>query len=211
MPDNDATGSSSASIRSRADEACLIVVDVQEKLFVAIPSGPRVEANIGLLLDAADALGLPVLVTEHMAGSIGPTRRPVSERLPGNAAVVAKTHFSGWDEPGVRDRVEALVATGRRDFAICGLEAHVCVQQTALGLRDAGYTVRIVADAVGSRDYEDREIALQRMRGAGCDIVTTEAIAFEWLERGDTPAFKKLLRTIRDRRPQDDPDRGGGA
>ncbi|MEQ8664318.1 MAG: isochorismatase family protein [Rhodospirillales bacterium] len=206
MSDDDRTDPLPQRRRSRAGEASLIVVDVQEKLFVAIPSGPKVEANIGLLLDAADALDMPVTVTEHMAESIGPTRGPVTERLPKGAALIAKTHFSGWDEPKVRAHLESLAAAGHGDFAICGLEAHVCVQQTALGLLEAGHRVRIVADAAGSRDYEDRSLALERMRDAGCDIVSTEAIAFEWLERGDTPAFKKLLRTIRDRRPSDGGD-----
>ena len=198
-----------ANPRSRAGESCLIVIDVQEKLFVAIPSGPRVEANIGLLLDTADALDMPVLVTEHMAESIGATRGPVMARLPRSAEVLAKSHFSGFDEPDVRTRIEAHAVAGRNDFAICGLEAHVCVQQTALALREAGHRIRIVADATGSRDYEDRELALERMRRAGCDVVSTEALVFEWLERGDTPAFKKLLRTIRDRRPKDDGGEGG--
>lgn len=185
--------------RSRAEAACLIVVDVQEKLFDAIPSGPRVEKNIGLLLDSAAALDLPVVVTEHMPQKIGATRAPVAARLPESASIVEKSNFAAWDEPAFRDRIEALSAAGRRDFAVCGMESHVCVQQTALGLLSAGFAVRVVADATGSRDHEDRSIAIERMRHLGCDIVSAEALVFEWLERGDTPAFKNMLRTIRDR------------
>jgi len=187
-------------IRSSAERSVLVVVDVQERLFVAVPSGPKVAANIGLMLDVADALEMPVVVTEHMAGSIGHTIAELRDRLPERAEIVAKTHFSAWDEQGFRDTSATLKDNGRTDYAVCGMETHVCVQQTALGLLAGGNTVRIVADACGSRDFEDRAVALDRLRAAGADIVTAESLAFEWLRRGDTPAFKKLLRTIRDRR-----------
>lgn len=190
--------------RSRASASCLVIVDVQEKLFVAVQSGADVEANIGLLIDVADALDIPVIVTEHMSEKIGPTIPGLKSRLGDEATIVAKSHFAAPDEPAFVDTINDMARQGRTDFLITGMEAHVCVQQTALGLLHMGHTVRIAADSVGSRDHGDRTVALERMRGRGCDIVTTEAIVFEWLERGDTPAFKKMLRTIRDRRDQAD-------
>ena len=186
--------------RSSAESAALVIVDVQERLFIAIPTREKVAANIGLMADVAGALDMPVVVTEHMAGSIGHTVADVVERLPDGIETVAKSHFSAWDERGFCDAIAALAANGRTDFAICGMETHVCVQQTALGLLAGGHTVRVVVDACGSRGHEDRAVAIERLRDAGADIVTAEAIAFEWLRRGDTPAFKKLLKTIRDRR-----------
>lgn len=190
--------------RANAANACLVIIDVQEKLFLAMSAGAQVEANIGLLLDVTDALDIPVIVTEHMVDKIGPTIGSLTSRFPGNVQVVSKTHFSASDEPMFIDAVNEMAKQGRSDFLVTGLEAHVCVQQTALGLAEMGQTVRIAVDATGSRDQEDKAIAMDRMRGRGCDITSTEAIAFEWLERGDTPAFKKMLRTIRDRRAPDD-------
>lgn len=189
-----------SSWRTSAGQSCLVIVDVQEQLFVAVPSGPRVEANIALLLDVADALEIPVIVTEHMAEKIGRTITPLSSRFPKGAEIVAKSYFAATDEPTFSNAITAMAASGRTTFLVTGMEAHVCVQQTALGLTHLGHTVMIAADAVGSRDHEDKTIAIERLRDRGCEIVTAEAIAFEWLERGDTPAFRKLLRTIRDRR-----------
>lgn len=180
------------------------MIDIQEKLFVAIDQGARVEANVGLLIDVADALDMPVIITEHMTDKIGKTLPNIRERLNDSAIVIAKSHFSASDEPTFIEAINRLAGEGRNDFLITGMEAHVCVQQTALGLHHLGHTVRVAADAVGSRDPGDLAVSLDRMRGRGCDIVTAESIAFEWLERGDSPAFKKMLRIIKNRRVEDD-------
>ena len=82
----------------------------------------------------------------------------------------------------------------QRQVIICGTEAHVCVQQTALSLRWAGKQVFVVADASGSRDPANRDLAFERMRGHGIEIVSREMVAFEWLQRGGTDLFREVNR-----------------
>ena len=108
--------------------------------------------------------------------------------------VIEKIHFSWIDEPDFAARLDAI---GRDQAVICGLEAHVCVLQTALGLRERGFAVAVVADAVASRHPGDRERALARLSQAGVEIVTAEMVMFEWLRKGGTPEFKDLLALIK--------------
>jgi nicotinamidase-related amidase len=109
---------------------------------------------------------------------------------------MAKMTFSCMGEPEIRER---LAGFERAQVVVCGTETHVCVLQSALGLRAAGYEVFVVADGCGTRERADHERALQRLERAGCTIVTAEMVLFEWLERAGTAAFRDILPTIRER------------
>ncbi len=176
-----------------ASQSVLVVVDVQEKLIPAIPVADRVIANTGRLIEGARRLEIPILATEQYPKGLGPTVGPLAERLaPGET--IDKLHFSCTEDPTFRDRLAAL---GRRQVVLAGIEAHVCMLQTALGLGPAGYSGYVVADATGSREAEDTELALARLRSRGIDIVSTEMVLFEWMYRAGTPAFKDISRMIR--------------
>ncbi len=177
----------------RRDDSLLLVVDIQEKLAPAIHGNERVTANSVRLLQAAAQLQVPAFVSEQYVRGLGPS--VASIRAAGAAAqFFEKTHFSCAAEPGV---VERLQASGRRQAILTGTETHVCVLQTALGLRAAGFEVFLVADAASSRTPENRQAAIDRLRAAGVGIVTTEMVLFEWLHRAATDEFRALLPLIR--------------
>ncbi len=170
-----------------------MIVDVQEKLAPAVIAPDRVIANAGRLVSAAERLGVPVLMTEHCPSRIGPLvpelRRRVSEE-----AILEKAHFMLSAEESCASRLSRL---GRQQCVLAGMETHVCVMQSAFGLKQAGYQPFVVSDAVSSRNDSDRNAALQRLRDGGVGLVTTEMVLFEWLERGDTPEFRDLLPIIK--------------
>ncbi len=173
--------------------SCLLVIDVQERLLPAMAEGGNVVANAAVLIKAANRLGVPVLLSEQYPKGLGPTVAALSALVPEGPAV-AKTEFSCAAAPGYLDR---LRATGRDQLVLAGIEAHVCVLQTALQFRSLGYAVFVVADAVSSRKLESVGLALARMREAGAVPVTTEMVLFEWLGRAGTAEFKELSALIR--------------
>ena len=181
----------SPELMSRGDTA-LLVVDVQEKLIGAIADGPRVVWNVRRLIDAAKILGLPVAATEQYPKGLGPTVAELAERL---GPVPSKLTFSAADCPelfqNLRDR-------GIHKILVCGIEAHVCVQQTVLDLLADGWRAYVAVDAVGSRFEIDCRTALQRMDSAGATLTTTEAAMFEWCQAAGTPEFKRISGLVRE-------------
>ena len=167
----------------------LLIVDVQERLAPAIHDGPRVAENCAWLARVAGRVDVPVVVTEHFPAKIGYTLDSVKAAAAG-ASFVTKECFSAMAD----GCLETTAVNGRRQVIVCGTEAHVCVQQTALDLRWAGKEVFVVADASGSRDPADRELAFARMRSHGIEIVSREMVAFEWLQRGGTDLFREVNR-----------------
>ena len=174
-------------------ESFLLVVDVQEKLAPAVPDRDRVVANAARLVTAAARLAVPVFMTEHCADKIGPVLPALRSLVPGDA-ILPKVHFAAAREPACAARFAEL---GRPSCVIAGLETHVCVLQSALSLKEAGYRPHVVADAVASRHAGDKEAALARLRDGGVGLVTTEMVIFEWLARGDDEAFRDLLPVIK--------------
>ncbi len=175
------------------NQSLLLIVDIQERLAPAIHDGEAAVANNGRLLAAAERLGVPVFVSEQYVRGLGPTV-PALQPLPANAWRFDKMHFSCTREPGFLDR---LAASGRRQVLVTGMETHVCVLQTVLGLVEAGYAVFLIEDAASSRTPENRAAAIARARAAGAAIVTTEMVLFEWLERAGTDEFRALLPLIK--------------
>lgn len=107
----------------------------------------------------------------------------------GERPALEKLHFSCSADPGCTATLDAL---GRGQVVIIGMEAHVCVLQTALGLRQQGKDVFVVADAVSSRDPEDKALALARMGQAGVWVVSREMVVFEWLHCAGTDTFREI-------------------
>lgn len=177
----------------KRERTCLLMIDVQERLVTAMDGVDRLVANCAILLKAAARLGVPVLLSEQYPKGLGPTVPALSALVPA-VSPVPKTEFSCTAAPGYLDR---LRATGRDQAVLAGIEAHVCVLQTALGLRELGYPVFVVADAVSSRQPNSVALALARLREAGVSVVTTEMVVFEWLGKAGTPEFKELTALIK--------------
>ena len=171
----------------------LLIVDVQAGLARAVEAAALRIHRTRLLLTAARHLDIPVIVSEQYPEGLGHTDPRLVDQLPA-ATILPKRAFSCWREPVLRAAIEAA---GRRQIVVCGMETHVCVQQTALDLVTAGFSTHIAADAAGSRRAEDRTLGLERLRRHGCDIVTSESVVFEWLERAEGPAFKALIPHIK--------------
>jgi nicotinamidase-related amidase len=176
-----------------AHESALLVIDVQEKLMVKIPDAAALTRNIAFLIDVARALEVEVVATEQYPKGLGPTVAPLAQRLPTRPDKLA---FSSCGVPGLAD---GLRAAGRTRIVLAGIEAHVCVLNTALDLLAGGFTVYLAVDAVGSRYDIDRDIAIQRLAGAGAILTTAETCAFEWLGGAQHPQFKAVSRLVQER------------
>ena len=170
----------------------LLVVDLQARLMPAILDGEAIIPRVNLLSRAAGRLGVPVTVTEQYPQGLGPTVPAVLDAAPADAVVLPKTSFSAAGDPATVERVSSLRAGRRDQLVICGVEAHVCVLQTALGFRNNGFEVFVVADAVSSRSAHSVSAACARLLHAGCHWVTTEMVVFEWLGRAATEDFRAL-------------------
>jgi len=179
------------------DRAQLLIIDVQEKLAPHIADSSVAAANCLRLVRYAGRLGVPITITEHYSKGLGPTVSGLRDAAGNETPRLEKIAFSCWRDDAIRTRISALESEGRDQIVVAGMETHVCVGQTVLELLDHGKTVFVVADAVGSRQAAVRDLALERFRDAGANIVAQEMIAFEWLGRGDDPAFKDLIQLIR--------------
>lgn len=179
------------------DRAQLLIIDVQDRLAPHIADGGAATTNCERLVRYARRLGVPVTITEHYPRGLGVTVAPVREAAGNDTPRLEKIAFSCWRDDAIRSRIEGLAQDGRDQIVVGGMEAHVCVGQTVLDLLAHGRHVFLVADAVGSREPRVKDLAVERFRGAGAHIVAQEMIAFEWLERGDDPAFKDLIKLIK--------------
>ncbi len=174
-------------------QSVLLIVDVQERLAPAIANVDEILDRAGLLIQAACKLGVPVAFTEQFPAGLGPTLQSIRDLAPA-APVIAKVHFQATLEPGLGTWIEK---NGARQIVVAGTEAHVCVLQTALGLIEKGYSTFLAADAVGSRRVSDLALAVERLRLAGCQIVSSEMVVFEWLKKAATEEFRAILPLVK--------------
>jgi nicotinamidase-related amidase len=177
----------------KSGESSLLVIDIQARLLPAMCASRQVVDNTSVLVRAAKRLEVPILASEQYPQGIGKTVPEVAGLLP-EGSVAEKVHFSCLGDSGLAARIDAL---GRRQAVLAGIEAHVCVLQTAEDLLAAGRQVFVVADATSSRSPASHQVALQRLAAAGARIVTTEMVVFEWLARAATPEFRELSRLIK--------------
>jgi nicotinamidase-related amidase len=172
------------------ERTTLIVVDVQEAFRPVVRKFERVANNVATLVEGAKALGVPTVITEQYPRGLGSTVPEVAEHLPKGVEPIDKVCFSaaqadGFDL-GVRDQV-----------LLCGIEAHVCVSQTAHDLLDGGVQVHVARDAVSSRTKENRELGLHKMEASGAIVTSVEAALFELLGAAGTPEFKAVQALVK--------------
>ncbi len=171
------------------DRSLLLLIDFQARLMPAIADGAGAVANARKLLDAARLLGVPVLATEQNPRGLGGT---LPDLAVAPEEVETKMTFDAAATPAVLARLP-----DDRVPVVAGCEAHVCVLQTVLGLLARGRRVVVVADAMGSRRPESREVALSRLDRHGAEIVTAEMVIFEWLGSAEHPRFRDALALVR--------------
>jgi nicotinamidase-related amidase len=177
--------------------AALIIIDVQERLFVVTPEADRaaVARNIGILAELARRLRLPVVLSEQYPRGLGPTIGAVNEALAGlTPHRVEKLEFSLAAAPAW----EAIGRELQRDqLVVVGMEAHVCVYQTVRDLCERGATVFVPADAVVSRTRENRDIGLALIERAGGIVTSTEVVVFDALGAAGTDDFRALSKLVK--------------
>ena len=186
--------SRSCELMSRGDSA-LLVIDLQEKLLPAIGSAARIIWNVRRLIEGAKLLGLPVVGSEQYPQGLGPTVHELASLVENR---LAKVVFSCR---GLLEVFSDLRERGIEKLLFCGIETHVCVQQTAFDLLAAGWRVYVAVDAVGSRHELDHLTALRRMEASGTVLTTTEAALFEWCDTASAPEFKHISRIVRELEP----------
>ncbi|MBR5475149.1 MAG: hydrolase [Lachnospiraceae bacterium] len=175
-------------MKIKREEAVALFVDYQERLVPAMAHKEALMANSVKLAKGLTILEVPHLVSQQYTKGLGQTVAEIREAL-GDDAYLEKMSFSCLEEDYIR---EAVAATGKNTVIVCGIESHVCVQQSVLDLLELGYGVVVVADCVDSRKDYDREIALERMRSAGAIITTCEALLYELTNRAGDDRFRAI-------------------
>jgi isochorismate hydrolase len=179
-----------------AAASLLLVVDIQQRLGDAMPGKVlhRVLQNAMLLARSAGMLDVPVFQTEQYPQGLGATHASVAAALPQGTRVFEKLSFSCCAADGF---LAAVQQTRRHQAIIVGMEAHVCVLQTALGLASAGLGVFVVEDAICSRRLENYQNALDRLRQSGVTVVSAESVVYEWLASAGHEQFKAVHALLR--------------
>jgi nicotinamidase-related amidase len=167
----------------------LVVVDVQEAFRKAVPGFDRIAAATATLIRGAEAIGIPIAITEQYPKGLGETVPEVAEALPDGVHPLEKLEFSAVEADG-------FDLGGRDQALVCGIETHVCVNQTVLDLLGRGTEVQVVEDAVGSRFDDSKRIGLQKMEQAGAVLTSVETALFELLGRAGTDEFKAVQKLI---------------
>ena len=172
----------------------LLLVDIQEKLIPVIQNRDQVLANAERLLHGAECFEIPVTLSEQYPKGLGPTDPTLLATNNSQLEVLEKTTFSCRE---MFPRFEGLKNEGRDQILIAGIEAHICVLQSAIDLATSGFQVFLVADAVGSRAAANRELAIDRCSHSGVIPVSTESILFEWCETSQNKHFKAISKLVR--------------
>ena len=182
-----------ANVRFQLEHTAVLVVDVQEKLLPHIHNAGQVQQQVGRLIDGANVLGVPVMVTEQYRKGLGATVAGLVEKMSKTSQIIEKTRFSACTD----DMRKMLYKNGIRCVIVCGIEAHVCVLQTCLDLVGCGYLTAVAVDAIGSRRELDQTVAVGRMVQAGIVPATVESVLLEIVGEAATDRFKAVLPIIK--------------
>ena len=174
-------------------QCCLAVVDVQGKLAQLMHGREALFKNVGILVQAAKILDIPILWCQQCPDALGPTIPAIAQLL-ADIKPINKSAFSCCGEERFNTRLKDLE---RNQVILCGIETHVCIYQTAVDLLGQGFKVNVIADAVSSRALENKQIALNRMAVEGAKISCTEMILFELLKTAEHPKFRQIAKLIK--------------
>ncbi|HEY3373670.1 MAG TPA: hydrolase [Candidatus Aquicultor sp.] len=175
------------------EDAVLLVIDIQDKLAAAMPQRQPVIDNTVHLIELAKMIKLPVILTEQYPKGLGSTVDEIREVLPAYKPLEKIT----FDCCGADGFFDAMRQTGRRSIVVAGMETHICVLQTTVGLIEAGYDVHLISDAICSRTKENWKIGLSYMQQAGAVITCTETVLFQLFGKAGTEEFKMVSKRIK--------------
>jgi len=178
----------------QTNRSVLVVVDMQEPFLRHLFERERVIHNCRLLIQCANVLKVPVIATLQYAQKMGGVVPEIAEVLPDGCEPIDKMCFSCYGSEPFRT---ALMASERTQVVLCGVEAHICVLQTALDAQAAGFQVQVAEDAVSSRTRENWQIAMRRLRHAGTVVTCAESVIYEWLVQAGTDEFRQILSLVK--------------
>ncbi len=182
-------------MRIMVDNSVLVIVDVQEKLFNVVLNREQVLKNILKLVKISKLLRIPIIITEQYPQGLGKTVPELVQELGEHYSPIEKTTFSCFGSQEFRERVSEI---GRKNLLITGIEAHICVYQTAVDAASLGYRPVVVYDATSSRLELDYRVMLYRLLGKGIDVATTDMVIFELVGDSKHPAFREVLKIVKD-------------
>ena len=175
-------------------ESALTIIDMQEAFRTKIPDFSEVAERIAIMVNAAKLLELPIIVTEQYPKGLGHTAKEILEVLPDATQVIEKTTFSSC---GVRPFQAQLSEHGAKQVIVCGIEAHICVNQTVHDLIASGLQVHLLADCITSRKKENKQIALRKMELSGALPSSVEMAVFELMRDAKHEQFKAIQGLIK--------------
>jgi nicotinamidase-related amidase len=170
-----------------------LIIDIQERLFPAMAEKEEFLRNCGILINGLQELAIPLLATQQYTKGLGETLPEVTSII-SSFDPIEKTSFSCYDEPVFVGKLESLTV---KNVLICGIESHVCVLQTAVDLKNAGYNPVVLYDCVSSRDLRNKQLALERFRYEGIMVAGVESILFELTRGAKAPKFKAISKLVK--------------
>ena len=176
----------------KEDTLCL-VIDIQERLFPFIAENEQLTNNVKRLIQGIRAMEVPLIVTEQYNKGLGFTLPEIKESCQ-NVPTFEKSAFSCCDDEHI---LKAILTTRKKNIILCGIESHICVQQTALDLIEKGFQPVVISDCVSSRKLSDKETAIMRMRKAGAIVTSYESILFELCRFAGTEQFKAISKIVK--------------
>lgn len=171
------------------NKTALVVIDLQEAFRSAIPDFALIVEKTSIVIRGFSALDIPILVTEQYPKGLGKTVEEIALSLPNNAETFEKTTFSSCGASLFSERLKALNVP---QIVVCGIEAHVCVNQTVHDLLNAGYQVQLLQDCVSSRSTHDKHTGIEKMKLSGAIPTNVEMALFELLHDSKHEKFKEI-------------------
>lgn len=176
------------------ENVCLQIIDVQQSLMAKINGADKVTATAELLVRCAKMLGIPIVANTQYKKGLGPYV-PAVEALVGDIPQLDKTEFNAVANKEIAAFIDAL-PKAVDTFVLAGVETHICIYQTAMGLQAKGLNVWVVTDGVSSRNIDDHQAGLQRLQSMGVSLGSAEMLIYELLGKAGSPEFKKILPLI---------------
>lgn len=170
----------------------LLLVDIQGKLAEQMVDYPGLFSRLRTLIAGADLLGLPVVWIEQLPDKLGSTRDEIKDLIPGTA--LSKNTFSGMKNDAI---AAAVKESGCHQWLVAGIEAHICVYQTAADLLAADYQVQLVTDAVSSRTAENKQLAVEKLSTMGAQLTSVEMALFELQQVAEGDEFRQLIKLVK--------------
>lgn len=173
------------------DNVFFILVDYQEKLVSAISNNETITQKIKTLINGLQILNIPIIVSEHYPKGLGNTIKEIQTE---NISTHSKTSFSVFNEPTLKKEINQL---DRQQVILAGLEAHICLLQTAIQMKHHGFEVFVPEEAIGSRTEENKANAIARLKANNINITNVESIFFEIMQDAKHPHFKEISKLIK--------------